>query len=142
MSNVNNYQFAEMLKVFQSKVIIPQRKKVADAEVIMADEKHQWRDEAQKAAGQEQLRVYKIWLQFYEKFYEEGLRLCTQHEQLTDHLSKWYDKWYSDISNEGKQETELMSSQAEMLCEIFGEIYKELSPLKLEGMKPPKAMNL
>jgi hypothetical protein len=65
-----------------------------------------------------------------------------QHEALVNSLSRWYDTWYANISNEGKQETELMSSQADMLNSIFTEIYNELKPLNLEGMKAPKAMNL
>jgi hypothetical protein len=141
MSNVNNYQFAETLKVFESKVIIPQRKKVADATAIMNDPNHQWRDEAQKTAGVEQLRIYNIWLAFYETFYEEGLQLTIQHENLVNNLSKHYDNWYNNISNEGKQETELMSSQADMLNEIFVEIWKELKPLNLE-IKAPQGLNL
>ena len=57
-------------------------------------------------------------------------------------MSKVYDKWWNDISNEGKQETEIMSMQADMMNEMFGEIYKELKPLNLEGLKPPQALNL
>ena len=57
-------------------------------------------------------------------------------------MSKVYDKWYSDISNDGKQEVELMSCQADWLCEVFGEIYKELLPLNLGGMKAPAALNM
>jgi hypothetical protein len=141
-SNCNDYRFSEMLKVFESKLIVPQRKKVDDATNIMNDPTYKWRDEAQKTAGQEQLKIYNSWLQFYLTFYEEGLRLCVQHENLVNTMSKVYDKWYSDISNEGKMETELMSSQADILCELFGEIYKELAPLKLEGMKPPSPLNM
>jgi hypothetical protein len=141
MSNVNNYQFAETLKVFESKVIIPQRKKIADATAIMNDPNHPWKDDAQKAAGTEQLRIYGIWLKFYETFYAEGLQLTIQHENLVNKMSKVYDNWYANISNEGKQETELMSSQADMLQQIFVEIFKELKPLGLD-MKIPNGMNL
>jgi hypothetical protein len=141
MSNVNNYQFAETLKVFESKVIIPQRKKIADAEVIMNNPNYKWRDEEHKAAGTEQLRIYNIWLKFYETVYAEGLQLTIQHENLVNNLSKHYDTWYANISNEGKQEVELMSSQADMLQQIFVEIWKELKPLNLD-IKQPNGMNL
>lgn len=141
-SNCNDYRFTEMLKTFESKVINPQRKKVDDATKIMNDPKYPWKDEAQKEAGKEQLKIYNAWLQFYLTMYEDGLRLCVQHENLTNTMSKVYDRWYSDISNEGKQEVELMSCQADWINEIFSEIYKELQPLGLEGMKPPKPMNL
>jgi hypothetical protein len=141
MSNVNNYRFAETLKVFESKVIIPQRNKVADATKIMNDPNYKWKDDAQKQAGENQLKLYKIWLQFYETFYAEGLALCVQHEQLTNNLAKHYDKWYKDISNDGRQETEIMSSQADMLQHIFVEIYKELLPLGLD-IKAPIPLNM
>lgn len=142
MSNVNNYRFSEVLKTFENKLVIPQRTKVANASKIMNNPNHPWADETQKKAGEEQFKAYKAWLDFYETFYAEGLKLCIQHEQLTDKVSKIYDRWYSDISNEGKQETELMSSQADMLCELMGELYKELLPLNLPGMKPPQGLNL
>lgn len=142
MSNVNNYRFSEILKTFENKLVIPQRTKVANASKIMSDVNHPWKDEDQKKAGEEQFKAYKAWLDFYETFYAEGLALCTQHEQLTDKMSKIYDRWYSDISNEGKQETELMSSQADLLNELMGELYKELLPLNLPGMKAPHGLNL
>ena len=46
------------------------------------------------------------------------------------------------LSTQRRQEQEMMSMQADMLNEIFSEIYKELKPLNLDGMKPPQAMNL
>jgi hypothetical protein len=142
MSNVNNYRFSEVLKTFELKVVIPQRTKVENATKIMNDPNHAWRDDAQKEAGAGQLKLYKIWLDFYETFLKEGNDICYQHENLVNKMSKIYDNWYNNISNEGRMETELMSSQAEMLTELFGEIYKELAPLNLEGMKPPQGLNL
>jgi hypothetical protein len=142
MSNVNNYKFARQMDQFNMKVLIPQKEKISKAETIMHDTKHQWKDEAQKVTAGHQLDTYKAWLLFYQKHYDEGMELVKQHENIVNLLSKWYDTWYQNISNEGKQETELMSSQADMLAELMGEIYKELAPLRLEGMKPPNGMNL
>lgn len=142
MNNVNNYRFAEVLKTFENKLVIPQRTKVANASKILNDPNHPWKDDTQKEAGKEQLKAYKAWLDFYETFYAEGLALCVQHENMVNHLSKWYDKWRNDISNEGVQEVEIMSMQAEFLNEIFSEMYKELQPLNLEGVKPPAALNI
>ena len=51
MSNVNNYKMAGMLDLFQTKVIDPQIKRVAEAQVIMDNPTYQWKDEAQKASG-------------------------------------------------------------------------------------------
>jgi hypothetical protein len=142
MSNVNNYAFSNKLTSFKEKILDPHIAKTEKASKIMADTTYKWENEDKKKAGQAQYDAYKAWLLYYQSFYDEGLKLCVQHEQLVDKLSKIYDKWYNDISNEGRQETEIMSSQADILCELFGEIYKELLPLKLEGMKPPKGLNL
>jgi len=43
MNNVNDYQFANILKIVQSKMIEPQRKKVEDAQKIFDDPKYPWR---------------------------------------------------------------------------------------------------
>ena len=142
MSNLNDYTFSKMLGTFEQKVIAPQRKKVDDASKIMNDPDYKWRDDVQKEAGREQLKNYNAWLQFYQTFYEEGLRLCVQHETLVNTMSKVYSNWYDNISNEGRMETEIMSMQADMLCEMMGEIYRELLPLELEGLKPPNGLNL
>ena len=142
MSNTNNYAFANKLQSFKEKILDPHVEKTLKAEKIMHDENYQWRDDAHKQNAQSQYDAYKAWRTWYQTFYDEGLKLCTQHEQLTDKMSKVYDKWYSDISNEGKQEIELMQCQADWLNEIFTEIYKELKPLGLDGMKPPQALNL
>lgn len=142
MSNVNNYKFAEVLKTFEAKMVIPQRTRVANASKIMNDPNHHWTDINQRIAEEEQLKSYKAWSDFYETFLLEGNALCLQHETLVNHLSKWYDKWRNDISNEGVQEIEIMSMQAEFLNEIFSEMYKELQPLNLAGVKPPAALNM
>ena len=142
MSNVNNYEFAKQLDQFKVRILDPQIKRVEEAKAIMDNKDYPWKDEEAKTAGQAKFDNYKSWLAFYQEFYNQGMLLVQQHENLTNKMSKVYDSWFTNISNEGKQETELMSSQAEILCELFGEIYKELAPLKLEGMKPPKALNL
>ena len=142
MSNVNNYKFANMLELFKKKMVDTQAKKVEEAQKIMDDPTYKWDNAEQKAAGEAKLKNYKDWLQFYQEFYDQGVELTKQHEGLVNTMSKVYDKWWNDISNEGKQETEIMSCQADMMNEMFGEIYKELKPLNLDGMKPPQAMNL
>jgi len=141
MSNVNNYLFAQKLDIFKAKILDPQIDKVRKAESIMHDDTYKWESEEKKKAGQAQYDAYKAWLAVYQTHYDEGMKLCAQHEHLTDLLAKWYGKWYSDISNEGRQETELMSIQADWVNEIFTEIYKELQPLKLD-IKPPQPLNM
>ena len=141
MSNVNDYFFANQLEIFNKKVIDPQRKRVDDAEKIMHDLSYPWKNAEEKNLGEAKLQNYKAGLLYYLEFYKQGLLLVNQHETLVNRLAKWYDCWYCNISNEGKQETEIMPSQADLLSEIFCDIYQELKPLNLE-IKPPKALNL
>ena len=49
--------------------------------------------------------------------------------------------WRNDISNDGKQEAEMMEMQADLLHSIFEEIYEVLKPLGLYT-KPPNGLNL
>ena len=141
MSNVNDYAFANKLQVFKQKILDPQKEKVAKPEAIMHDDTYKWESEDKKKAGQAQYDAYKAWLAVYQTHYDEGMKLCAQHERLVNNLAKLYAKWYSDISNEGRQEVELMSIQADWINEIFTEIYKELQPLKLD-IKPPQPLNM
>ena len=137
----NNWEFAKVLQTFKTKVLDPQEKRTAEAYAIMIDPKYRWRNEGQKELGQSKLDNYRVWLDHYKTFYAEGSKLIQDHEALVDMLSKWYGTWYNNISNNGKQETEIMEMQAEMLNEIFVEIYKALQPLNLD-IKPPQALNL
>jgi len=98
-------------------------------------------DDEHKGAGEKQLKAYKEWLQFYVAIVDEGNKLCVQHENLVNKMCKWYSCWYDSISNEGKQECEMMESQADLMNELFCDMYKELQPLKLD-IKPPLALNL
>jgi hypothetical protein len=141
MSNVNNFNFARHLDQFKAKILDPQKKRVSEAEAIMHDTKRQWDTEEQKVAAGAKLENYKQWLQFYQVFYDAGMELVKQHETLTDKTAKWYSKWWNDVSNEGHQETEIMSIQADFINEIFSEMYQELKPLALP-IEPPKALNL
>jgi hypothetical protein len=141
MSNANNYAFANHLEVFRTKVLEPQIKKVEEAGVIMNNSNYKWESDDQKKAGEARYASYKQWMQFYQTFYEAGLRLCTQHEGMVNKLAKWYGKWYDDVSNEGKQEVEMMSEQADFLNDIFSEMWQELKPLNLD-LPMPQALNL
>ncbi|MGD0340317.1 MAG: hypothetical protein ABSA76_01230 [Bacteroidales bacterium] len=142
MSNVNNYAMAKQMDQFKLKVLDPQLQRTREAEVIMHDANRKWDSEEQKKQAQAKYDSYKAWTAFYQKHYDEGMNLVTQHENLVNKLSKWYDCWYENISNDGKQESEMMNAQADLLNEIFVDIYKELQPLGLKDMKAPKALNL
>lgn len=141
MSNVNNYAFANKLQAFKERVLDPQIKKTEDAKKILEDPNHKWENEDQKKRGKAQYDVYAAWLTFYQAHYNEGIKLCVQHENLVNKMSNIYDNWFQNISNEGRQETELMSSQADMLQGLFVELYEELKPLGL-NLPMPQALNM
>lgn len=140
--NVNDWQFGKHLEQFKVRVLDPQIKRVAEAKAIAEDPDYQWKDDQLKEAGMARYKSYQDALAFYQEFYNQGKTLIMQHERLVNNLAKWYAKWHSDISNEGRQETEMMSMQADILQEIFVEMYQHLKPLNLEGIKQPKALNL
>ena len=141
MSNVNNYDFIEALDRFHTSIMLPHKAKIEQAQRIMSNPSYPWKDELQKKTGQAQLDNYIIWDKLYDNLYQKGKILVQQHEGLTNLVARWYNKWREDVSNEGRQETEIMGSQAEMLHGIFEEMFKELQNLKLD-IKPPKPMNL
>ena len=88
MSNINDYKFAKMLDLFQTKVIEPQIKRVDDAQVIMDNPTYQWKDEAHRALGVAKLKSFKDWLAFYQEFHRQSMELVKEHEGLTNNLSK------------------------------------------------------
>lgn len=141
MSNINDWAFANKLELFKNKVLDPQNKRVEEAKKIMDDPNYQWKDAEQKKIGQAKYEVIAQWLKFYQDFYEEGRKLVQQHEGLVDKVSQWYYKWYENVSNEGRQDVEMMSMQADILQSIFVEMYEQLKPLNLD-VKQPKALNL
>ena len=141
MSNVNNYAMAKKMDQFKEKILDPQIKRVQEAEKIMHDPNYKWANEDAKKQAGAKYDSYKAWLLFYQSHYDEGMRLCAQHESLVNKMSKIYDNWFANISNEGRQETELMSSQADMLQGLFVELYEELKPLGL-NLPMPQALNM
>jgi hypothetical protein len=141
MSNVNDWVFAKHLDNFKAKLLDPQAKRVQEADAIMNDPNYKWSDDSQKNTAAARQASFKAWLQFYQQFYDEGMKLVQQHEGIVNNLSRWYNVWREDVSNDGRQEVEMMSMQADMLQSVFEEMYKELIPLKLD-IKPPKPMNL
>ena len=141
MNNINDWKFANILEQFKSREIDKLVSEVKKAEDIMNDPNYQWKDEKQKQIGQVKFSMMSDRLAFLNHVFENGKDLCIQHESLVNKLVKWYEKWRENISNEGIQECEMMQSQADMLGDIFSEIYRELMPLKID-LKEPKAINL
>ncbi|MCE5225240.1 MAG: hypothetical protein LLG05_05205 [Porphyromonadaceae bacterium] len=141
MSNLNNYAFSNLLTTFNATEIDRLQKQVDDAWKILSDVNYQWKDEEQKKAGQVRFNNMKARLEWLNKFNDEGQRLCNQHETLVNKLCKLYERWWNEVSNEGKQEREIMSMQADALQDIFVEIWKELKPLDL-NLPMPNGLNL
>jgi len=141
MSVFNNYRFSRLLDEFNKKVILQHEKLVEKAEKIMADENYKWDSLQQKERASARLKDLQELKEFYRNFYDEGLKLCVQHENLTNLVVKWYSKWREDISYNGMQEKEMMTLQADMLHDIFSEMYKEIKVLNVD-VKEPKALNL
>lgn len=141
MSNINDYDFAKKLDIFKTRVLDPQAKRTEEARVIMHDPTYNWPSEEARKTAASKYDNFKAWLAYYQEFYDAGLKLSVQHEKIVNSLCKWYGRWYDEVSNDGKQETELMSMQADALNEIFSEIWKEIQPLGL-NINPPKALNL
>ena len=141
MSNVNNWAFAKQLDWYKANEIDRLQNQIDEAKKILDDTTYKWRDAEQRKSADIRFAQMTKRLEGLTKFHQEGMTLVKQHETLVNQLSKWYDIWYKNISNDGKQETEIMSTQADMLQQIFEEIYKELLPLKLD-IKPPSPLNL
>ena len=141
MSNVNNWAFAKQLDWYKANEIDRLQNQIDEAKKILDDTTYKWRDAEQRKSADIRFSQMTKRLEGLTKFHQEGMTLVKQHESLVNQLSKWYDIWYKNISNDGKQETEIMSTQADMLQQIFEEIYKELLPLKLD-IKPPSPLNL
>lgn len=135
----NNWEFAKALDVFKAKMIDPQQKRVDDAWAILEDDKYPWTSEEQKKTGEKKFDQYRAWLAYYIEVHKQGMELVKQHEQLTDLVALVYMRWYDKISDNGQQPAEMMNMQAQMLQEIFREIYNVLEPLNI-GIKPPTAL--
>jgi len=141
MSNVNNWKFATVLDEFSKREVEYLRVETERAQEIVENPNYPWKDDKQKEFGIARYNKMKDRLAFLKYVLEEGKNICTQHETLVARLAKYYDQWYSEVSNNGKQECEVMSEQADILQNIFVEIWKELKPLGL-NLPMPNGMNL
>jgi vacuolar-type H+-ATPase subunit H len=133
---VNNYEFAKILDEFEQKEVLFLSHKVDEAFVIMNDPNYKWKDEEQKLAAQARYDAMEHRYKFLREVHTKGMKLVKQHEGIIDRLSGLYQMWYNQISNNGKQEAEMMLEEAKILGEIFEQIYLILEPLKL-NFKPP-----
>ena len=141
MSNLNDFVFSNRLEQFKKLVLDPQIKRTEKARGIMSDANYKWDSDKQKETAQARLKEYERQLAFYQTLYDEGVQFCTQHENITNKLVKWYEKWWNDISDDGLQMKEMMQIQADWLNEIFSEIFSEIKDLNIT-VESPRALNL
>lgn len=137
----NNYEFAGILDEFLEKEVQAQEKRNKEAFAILTDIHRKWDSTEQREAAEAKYKAMEKRLQLLTRVYDAGRKMAKDHENLTDKTASWYAKWYNTVSNEGRQETELMEAQANVLNEIFLEMYREIADLEL-NLKPPAALNL
>lgn len=138
---VDNYNFAKILDQFKRDVLDPLDIEEDKAFKIVSDIHFRWTGDEQKKLAEAKFEKIKARNAFYKKMYKAGMDLTLEHERLVNALCRWYGKWREDISNEGVQESEMMSAQADFLNEIFSEMYRAIEPLNLD-IKKPAALNL
>lgn len=138
---VNNYEFAKILDRFKREVLDPLDTEEDKAFKIISDLNYKWASDDQRKLANAKFDKLSARNAFYKKMYKAGMDLTLEHERLVNALCRWYGKWREDISNEGVQESEMMSAQADFLNEIFSEMYKAIEPLNLD-IKKPAALNL
>jgi hypothetical protein len=138
---VNNYEMAHILDLFKRDVLDPLDIEEDKAFKIISDLNYKWASDEQRKLANAKFDKMSARNAFYKKMYKAGMDLTLEHERLVNALCRWYGKWREDISNEGVQESEMMSAQADFLNEIFSEMYKAIEPLNLD-IKKPAALNL
>jgi hypothetical protein len=138
---VNNYEMAHILDLFKRDVLDPLDIEEDKAFKIISDLNYKWASDEQRKLANAKFDKMSARNAFYKKMYKSGMDLTLEHERLVNALCRWYGKWREDISNEGVQESEMMSAQADFLNEIFSEMYKAIEPLNLD-IKKPAALNL
>lgn len=138
---LDNYQYAKILDEFRDKIIAPLEKQITEANGILSDPERQWDTEEQRQAAFGRKSQLENRFQYLDGFYRRTMEFVKSYEALTDLLALWYKTWYENISYRGRQEQEMMSSQADQLHGIFEQLYFLLEPLKLD-LPAPQALNL
>lgn len=132
---LNNFKFGTVLDEFEAHLIKPMEEELKKANEIILDPNYPWKEGQKDKALARRDSMSKIAI-MYSEYHRHGGILASQHETLVNKLSEIYACWYNNISNKGKQPTEMMDSQADMLQNIFKDIYDILEPLKLPIEKP------
>jgi len=126
-----------LMDQFKEKHIDPLDKRIQEARAIFKDTNKKWKEgelQKMKKKYEEIQDSYTYLLTLHSYIY----RLIRQHEGLVSKLCDLYATWYLDISNDGKQSTEMMQTQADILQGIFTDLYNLLEPIIKNDLKAPK----
>lgn len=135
---VNNYEAINEAGVFRKKYIVPLQERSANARKVFGDADHKWKDDKEKKAAQKKFDDIQERVNDYNVLYDKVLKLAREHEGLVDLLTQQYMRWHGQVSFSGQQQKEMMQGQADILQDIFTQIYEALDNLCLYLPKPTK----
>lgn len=120
LEKANNYEAAEVLDQFESKVILPLRERIEKGESILRS----GLKKSEKIKYEKDHEQLKSRLKYFTHVQMSFKVLIKQHESITTKLVQIYHDWYNNVSVKGKQPSEMMEEQAEMLEKMFEMIYE------------------
>lgn len=133
---VNDWKAAKELDVFVKLFLDPSTERTLEARKILEDPNYKWKKGEKDRAKAKFQKIEGENINLH-RFVNAVRGLIDDHEALTDTLTEVYSAWYNNIASDGKQPTEMMSMQAEILQYQFHRIFEALEELKLD-LKPPK----
>jgi hypothetical protein len=125
---INNYELAKRLDAFEMIYLTPLQERLFKAQNVL------WGSDT-KMTPTERKRAEKAFQDMdakcgdFKMFIEDVRKLVGQHESLVTKLSGMHTVWESKILYKGQQPKEMMTSQANMLFEIFSDLGKILEPI-------------
>ncbi len=128
---VNNWKAAEELERFKQRYLDPAKAKVDEARKILEDPLYKWRKD-EKDRAKQKFAILDTKNIDYHRIYAATMELIAQHERQTDLLTEIYSLWFHNVSNKGKQPSEMMNMQADLLQSYFQRIFEAVEPLKLQ----------
>lgn len=132
---VNNYEAATILDMFNDVYISDLNNRIELLEGRLLDS-HEWKYGEREKVGYRLTDMKKAY-DFYKKMYTAFKRLITQHEAITTDLVQIYRDWYKNVSEDGKQPSEMMEEQAAILQGFFVKIYGYIEEIVKDDLKAP-----
>lgn len=136
-SIVNNWECAKELDHWKEFYWDTLDKEVKRAFEIIQDPNYKWLDKEQKERADGKYKILDSRNIDYARLYNAVKKLISQHEAIVDIMASSYANWYNNVAYDGQQQREMMQGQANILQEIFINIFKALEPLNLK-FNPPK----